>query len=153
MDTELSKKRAEITNEEIARIFLTEVSHDVAIVMEMKLEERYGRINQLTRLRYASLYCNDLKTHISRIEATLKLENNGLSRDGEPTCNIGRSRPLTQMGCFNNLPDKRNGVKQRRMIRMGRLEIVLLETYTTFMHLEHVSNKRLIITILINLIT
>ena len=153
MDTELSKKRAEITKEEIASMFLTEVSHDVAIVMEMKLEETYGRINQLTRLRYASLYCNDLKTHISRIEATLKLENNGLSRDGEPTCNIRSSRPLTQMGCFNNLPDKRNGVKQRRMIRMGRLEIVLLETYTTWMHLEHVFNKRLIITILINLIT
>ena len=47
MDGELSKKSEEDNTtkyEDAARLFLTEISHDVATLMERKMEERYEHI-------------------------------------------------------------------------------------------------------------
>ena len=133
--------RTEDSYEEIARIILTEVGHDVARLMERKMEERYARINQLIGKRYT--YCNELKFHISRIEALKTLND----REGELTDINGSARNHIQMGCSKRLSVEKNVdvVRKRTQIKMGRLKRVLLETDTARKHIEHVFNKGLVV--------
>ena len=126
MDGELSKKREEDNTTkyvETVRMFLTEISNDVATLVERKMEERYARISQLIEQRNASLYYKELKTHISRIEA---LTANGINRDVDLPDTINSVRKRVRMGCLTLRPDELTGVKQRRHIRMGMLKVVLL---------------------------
>ena len=132
MDGELSKKREEDNTTkyvETVRMFLTEISHDVATLMERKMEKRYARISQLIEQRNVSLYYKELKTHISRIEA---LTNTGINRDVELSDTSNSVRKRVRMGCLTLLPDEQTGVKQRRQIRMGMLEVVLLSQFPLY---------------------
>ena len=119
--------RAEDTYEEIARMFLDEISDDAARLMERKMEESWRRISQLIVQRYASLYYNELSRHISRIEVTT-MDKDESKGDKELTDTVDGARNQIQMGCSKQLSDERMliGDRTRRHIRMGRLEKVLL---------------------------
>ena len=145
MDGEPSKKRAEDiihSDLDIARMFLTEITDDVTGLIERKAEDDKRRMHQLNE-QY-SLFYNEMKFHISRMEA-LKQQNDARNIDGNPSDTTGSTSNLIHGGDNTHLPVEMTGAKQHRQIRMGRFEIVLLETNTAHMTLVYVFNKSLVV--------
>ena len=132
MDGEPSKKRAEDiihSDLDIARMFLTEITDDVTGLIERKAEDDKRRMHQLNE-QY-SLFYNEMKFHISRMEA-LKQQHDGTNIDGNPS------------DTNKHLPIEMTGAKQNKRIRIGNLERVLLETDTACLSIVSVFNKGLV---------
>ena len=92
------------TYEEMVVVYLTVVMNDVSKYMKRLMVEQCRHIDQLIGNRVASLYLNDIKKHVSRLEI-LQLKNEGITRDRAPTDIMDSARKyFIRMGCSTHLP-------------------------------------------------